>query len=345
MFALASISSAQVQRFRGTSDASAAIALGKDLILMADDENNHLRCYSTSAGGRPSATFDMSEWLDVDPGSPEVDIEGAARVGDLVYWISSHGRNKSGKFRSSRHRFFATRIKRKGPRVTLVPEGRVYTSLVRDLMTLNGATRLGLDRAAGRTPSSSDAERERLAPKREGLNIEGLCVSPDGKTLYLGFRNPRPGRHALVVPLSNPASVIERGQKPHFGQPLLWDLGNLGIRAMTYSWHHQAIFVVAGPHDGGREFALYRWSGNRLDLPRRIRSLANVATDFKPESVLAFPDRSALYLLSDDGTRLVSVTGPHECLPGEWLAPNQCQNKHLLDAGRKTFRGVWVTVE
>ena len=147
------------------------------------------------------------------------------------------------------------------------------------------------------------------------------------------------------MPLTNPASVIERGGKPQFGQPILWDLGNLGIRAMTYSRHHQAFFVVAGPHDGGREFALYRWSGNKLDSPGLIRSLANIAADFEPESVVAFEGRSELYLLSDDGTRLVSVTGPHECLPGKWLAGNQCQNKHLLDAGRKTFRGVWMTVE
>ena len=343
MFALASTSSGGVQRFRGTSDASAAISLGKDLILVADDENNHLRCYSTSAGGRPTATFDMTESLGVDPRYPEVDIEGAVRVGDRVYWISSHGRNKSGKFRSSRHRFFATKIKRKGLEVTLVPEGRVYTSLERDLVALKEASELGLDPAAGRTPSRS--ERERLAPKREGLNIEGLCASADGRTLYIGFRNPRPDEHALVVPLTNPAAVIEKGEKARLGQPLLWDLDNLGIRAMTYSPHHRALFVVAGPHSGQQRFALYRWSGNHVDPPRRVCSLDDVAAEFTPEALVAFEDSDRLYLLSDDGTRLVSVSGPQECLPGHWLPQGKSQNKHLLDADRKTFRGSWVTVE
>ena len=34
---------------------------------------------------------------------PEADIEGATRVQDRVYWITSHGANNDGEVRPSRH--------------------------------------------------------------------------------------------------------------------------------------------------------------------------------------------------------------------------------------------------
>ena len=39
---------------------------------------------------------------------PESDLEGAANLADRIYWITSHGRNREGEARESRHRFFAT---------------------------------------------------------------------------------------------------------------------------------------------------------------------------------------------------------------------------------------------
>ncbi|MCH8193723.1 MAG: hypothetical protein IIA65_06875 [Planctomycetes bacterium] len=60
-FALASTSSAEVQLFRGTSDASAAISLGKDLILVADDENNHLRSQNPTESSIPQK--ECGSWI------------------------------------------------------------------------------------------------------------------------------------------------------------------------------------------------------------------------------------------------------------------------------------------
>ena len=37
-------------------------------------------------------------------------LSGAAWLGDRIFWIGSHGRNRDGKYRASRHRFFAVRI-------------------------------------------------------------------------------------------------------------------------------------------------------------------------------------------------------------------------------------------
>ena len=95
--------------FRGASDASAAVAVTEDLVIVADDEDNVLRIYKTG-GGMPVYSFDLSRFLQVEQEHSEADIEGATRVGNRIYWITSHGRNADGKIRPNRYRFFATDI-------------------------------------------------------------------------------------------------------------------------------------------------------------------------------------------------------------------------------------------
>jgi hypothetical protein len=344
VFVLVSILRADVQVFRGTSDASAAVTIHENLFVVADDENNVLRAYQISGGERPIFVCDMTGSLGVDSEHPEVDIEGAARIGDRIYWISSHGRNKDGKFRDSRHRFFATAIRHHNQEVSLIPEGKVCRTMARYLIDAKGLGQLGLDRATARDIPLSKKKRKRLAPKQEGLNIEGLCASVDGKTLFIGLRNPRPQRRAVVLPLTNPAAIIEQGARPQFAKPLFWDLQNMGIRAMEYSSFHRAYFIVAGPHSAKGGFVLYRWSGVRIDPPQRVQTIDAAVPDFTPEALVAFADRPRLWVLSDDGSVLVNVSGQQDCLPGELLANGTCQNKHLLDPMRKTSRGTWLTV-
>ncbi len=342
---LMTVCKADVLVFRGTSDASGAAPIGRDSFVLADDENNVLRGYRLPKGRSPIFSYNLTEFLHIDPKRPEVDIEGAARVGDRVYWISSHGRNVDGKVRSSRYRFFATRIMRKGNSSTLVSEGRICTSITQTLLKLKNARQLGLDKAMGLGASLNKKQRKQLAPKREGLNIEGLCASANGEVLYIGFRNPRPRQKALVVPLINPTAVVEKGDTPEFAQPLLWDLKNLGIRAMEYSSFHKAFFIVAGAHNADRVFMLYAWSGKHQDSPKYLKSITNQMPDFTPESLIAFKDNDSLLVLSDDGSRVITVSGQHECLPDTLLSANKCLNKHLLNANQKTFRGIWLLPE
>ena len=94
----------------GMCDASAAVALNNELFAVANDEDNSLRIYNAAKGGLPVASQDLSGLLKVDRKKPETDLEGACWSGDSIYWISSHGRNRYGKFRASRHRFFATQV-------------------------------------------------------------------------------------------------------------------------------------------------------------------------------------------------------------------------------------------
>lgn len=195
-------STSDVVTFQGASDVSAAVSIDRDQIAVADDEDNVLRIYTVSGGGI-KATFDMTAFLQLDPNFPEADIEAAARMGDRIYWISSHGRNKDGKLRPNRYRFFATEIQKTDTGVSLKPVGRPYTTLLTPLLATKSLQGLGLQEAAGIDPVAFGTKKKggkKLAPKDEGLNIEGLCASVDGKGLFIGFRNPIPKGRALVVP-------------------------------------------------------------------------------------------------------------------------------------------------
>lgn len=270
---------------RGMCDASAVVALGEQFVV-ADDEDNILRVYSRARGEAPVQSLDLSAFLQVDPRSPESDLEGAAPLGDRVYWISSHARNKNGKERPSRQRFFATTIKTANDTLELKPVGEPYTRLLVDLLQEPRLREFDLSAAARRAPKSRDA-----------LNIEGLCATPEGH-LLIGFRNPVPRGRALLVPLLNPAELVE-GRPARFGEPLMLDLGGLGIRSLARSGGR--YFIIAGAFDGEGPSSLYEWDGgNHAPRPLPREEL----TGLNPEAIEVFTDDGVeqLLVVSDDGT-------------------------------------------
>jgi hypothetical protein len=339
--------------FQGASDASAAMAVADDMFVVADDENNVLRIYETDKAGQQVGSFDMTSFLNIEPEFPEADIEAATRVGRRIYWITSHGRNRDGKPRPNRYRFFATELLVEGRSVKLLPAGKPCENLVHELLKTNAAARLGLDKATRFGVELKRKDREKLAPKNEGLNIEGLCASPDDGTLYIGLRNPRPRDKqdsrvkAIVIPLLNPARVIEKGETPIFGEPLLWDLAGLGIRSMEYSPFHKTYFIIAGGPDDDNEggFVLYRWSGKTEENPAPVRKLDTDQYRFIPEALIPFEKSGRLLMLSDDGSLVVKVAGEWECIKGEYRKDGTTLNKYLANPAKKTFRGTWLELE
>ena len=121
----------------GMSGASAAIFLDAGRVVVASDEDNRLRVYDPSASQPAITAWDASPWLRLSGRNPECDLEGAARVGNRIYWIGSHGRNKDGKYRPNRHRFFATEVMEtpQGPRLRSL--GSPCSTLVSALLTPN----------------------------------------------------------------------------------------------------------------------------------------------------------------------------------------------------------------
>jgi hypothetical protein len=320
-------------------DASAAVAINNDLFAVANDEDNALRIYHAASGGLPVFARDLSRILKVDTKKPETDLEGACWLGDQIFWISSHGRNKEGEFRASRHRFFATKVEEKKGQFQLVPVGRIYVRLLSDFLADPRLREFHLDRAS------------RLPPKTAGaLNIEGLCATPDHQ-LLIAFRNPIPQGRALIVPLLNPAEVVN-GKLARLGDPLLLDLGGRGIRDIA-RWRNRylilggaygpAPFPVAKTNTGAfgtrrvsiptgspvgptLDTRLYEWAGGSAP-PQEVRSVS--FTGLNPEAIIVYPNPARPFqILSDDGTVLINGVG--------------C--KSLANSNLKKFRAVWVAL-
>lgn len=297
--------------FWGACDASAVVPLNDDLVAVADDEDNFLRVYSLQRGGQPVASANVSRFLGFKKLKGETDLEGAARLGGNIYWISSHGRNSAAREQPRRQRFFATTGAVRDGRIELEPVGVPYAGLLRDLAEEPRLARFKLAAAA------------KGAPKTEGaLNIEGLVATPDGH-LLIGFRNPVPQGRALLVPLLNPAEVVA-DRRAQFGDPLQLDLGGLGIRGMT-RWQDRYL-ILAGSAGGGGGTRLYEWAGG-FEIPRWLREVD--FTGLNPEALTPLGDgpEAGLLVLSDDGSMLCDGL---EC-------------KKLKNAARKRFRAVLLT--
>ena len=271
--------------FTGMCDASAAVALDEDHFLVSDDETTALRTYSLKNPGVPVRVLELASFLRVDPKKPETDVEGAARVGDVVYWIGSHGRNKNGKRRESRERFFAVKVDAAGQ---VAPFGAPYEDLVKDITRAPQLRKYNL------------ADASRRAPKDEGaFNIEGLAAGEAG-TLLIGLRNPIPHGRAVVVPLLNPAELISGDKKvqARFGEPIEIDLGGDGVRSIM--GEPGDYHIAAGAYDGADRASLWKWDGQ--SAPVKIWS-APRGSSANLEALIEMPSAKGrqMLALSDDG--------------------------------------------
>jgi hypothetical protein len=303
----------QIASYRGMCDASGGVVVSSNRFLVANDEDNVLRVYDSRVAGPPVQQFDLAAWLEPDKNPPEADIEAAARVGDRVYWISSHGRNQSGKRRPNRCRFFATDISVREDLVSLTPVARPCKTLLQELFQDRGLRQFGLEEAARRTPKEPAA-----------LDIEGLAAGPDG-TLLIGFRNPVPGGMALLVSLENPNQILDQ-KRARFGAPIQLDLGGLGIRDITFCG--KEYLIIAGAYDGAPEFGFFRWPGPGK-APEKLTT--EPTGNLNPEALLVYAQEypRKFQLLSDDGSRLVDGS--------------TC--KELKDPLQRVFRSFWLSQE
>jgi len=322
----AQFSLSAVTKYQGAVDCSAAVSSGTGYFVTATDEDNVLRLYSTTDGAK------VKKLLPLDFGFPlskkgkvrEYDLEGAARIGDLIYWIGSHGRNSDGEVCEERQVVFATKLGASGENTTLeLVDGGPYKDLLSNFKTDVALAELRLGDAVGeKKPDPAKAPKEPGA-----INVESLCA--DHERLLIGFRNPQIGGKALIIPLLNPEAVARGRESVKFDKPILFDLGGLGIRDMVH-WG-DGFLIIAGDIKDGFDAAaepsrLCRWKGGEQDKPTDL----NIDfRDLNPEAIVVFgegPDARVL-LLSDDGKMLVDGI------------PN---NKH--PPAEQFFRGVWLQV-
>ncbi len=296
----------KTETFAGMCDASAAVAFGENEFVVANDEDNDLRVFDP---GKPDAPqfLKLSEiYKDVifDGDDLEIDLEGAAQIGDRIFWIGSHSTSKNGKFRAARHRLFAVQMSRDASgKYNAVTAGQIYTNLIADLEKDARFNDFKLKEAKAIKPKDSG-----------GLSIEGLAAAPDG-SLLIAFRNPLRGGQtkdgfltggkALIVKLLNPTEVIE-GAAARFDALIELDLGGYGIRSLEYNAPKKNFFIVAGPYHANEQTPrevnrIYTWSGKPKDAPK-LKKKFNL-TEYNIEAAFFLPSsKMNLRLFSDDGT-------------------------------------------
>jgi hypothetical protein len=262
--------------YRGLCEASGAAALDDSHFAVASDETNVIQIYKR--GDR-----DTKGELDVETLTTfdKSDIEGAARIGSRVYWISSHSLNKEGKDRPKRKVLFATDIiaGAGGGAPMLKTVGKPYTELRDALIAAAGVA-------------------------RETLNIEALAATGDGG-LLIGLRTPLVDGKAIVLQLKNPKEIIEATAAapvaPSFGKAVPLKLDGFGIRSIERVGTGDRQFLIsAGPEqDSAEPFRLYWWSGRDGDPPKPVGVGINL-DGIKPEALISFGDATRFLVLSDD---------------------------------------------
>jgi hypothetical protein len=306
-------------RFTGMCDASGAVPLAGARFAVADDEDNVLRVYDADRGGPAIATIDVSGAVapsGVAPGE-EIDLEAATRIGDTAFWLASHGRRKSGDPAPARLRFFATTAPGDGASLEVLAS---TDRLLEVILSEPRHAGLGLAAAAQRSPTDPG-----------GLNLEGLSRREAGG-VWIALRSPLAGGKAVLLVLENPLETI-RGEPARFADPVLLDLGGLGVRAMTL-WRGRHV-IIAGDAMHAERSRLFVW-----DTVRPASEVTTVdLTGFNAEAFVSRDD-AALMVLSDEGTVRIADGTTNKKRKAKKGKP--C--KRLRDPSLKGFHGRRVEI-
>ncbi|MCX8156831.1 MAG: hypothetical protein N3J91_10360 [Verrucomicrobiae bacterium] len=328
----------------GAADASTALALDEDWMLVGDDENQVLRLYSRRFSGPPVWQTNMTPFLgltDFEGGQPrEVDIEASVRAGNRIYWLGAHSHANIAEGRTNRSRLFATDLVGSGTNISLVYVGR-YDYLKLDLVQWDASNGHGKGPHYYGLAASTEEGVEPKSPG--GFNLEGLAWAPGStNVVYVGFRAPLvpPTNrcYALVVPVLNFPELIGSNVPPgsaRFGPPIEMDLFGRGIRSLEGD--EQGYLIIAGTPLNFRgpypdDFKLYLWSGQPQDPPQELT--ANLA-GMNPEGIVQLPPRpwtpeTQVQLVSDNGVM-------------DWYGDGQ-QAKFLPIRDFRKFRSDWVAL-
>ncbi len=255
----------------GSSDASTAIALPDNFMIVADDEANVLRVYPRAGG---AAVKEWSYKLDGPKLTKELDLEAGTRIGDTLYLTGSNSNKKDGADAASdRSHLFAVKVSGTGAATAFDYVGQ-FALLEAQLIAWDSGNAHGLGANHFGFAVSAGAG---IAPERvDGFSIEGMTSAPGDTALWLGFRAPQTGgtvrSKALIVPLQNYAALVAgTATQAAFGTPIELELGGRGIRSIDKGTDGNYL-IVAGPAgpaspDVDRNFALFAWNGNPSSAP------------------------------------------------------------------------------
>ncbi len=241
--------------------------MGRQQILVASDEANALYLFN-SQGGDLQKSYSLEEFL---PNRAEMDIEAGVLHDGGVWWIGSHGLDANADTAPNRNVLFKIGL----PDVDNRGNGKV--ELLSELYDLSELIQNSVDDSA-----------RKLAPKKGGINVEGMSFTINGDLLV-----------ALRSPLSNgtsgSATIIQLALKNNefkVVDTFQLALGNRGIRDLVIT-DNGYLLIAGGVASGGR-FTVYRWN-----LAGQPVELFEVPEGFNAEALVDMGQE--WLLLSDDG--------------------------------------------
>jgi hypothetical protein len=294
-------------------DLSAVAPVGK-YIVAGSDEGHVIQIlerkgWDTYELARKYSIPDGQETDRTDKEDPEIDIEGIAANGQVVYIVGSHSRKRSKvEVRNPKrhsHDDNRERLRENEPeearralfRVTLDDDGKLVGDV--DPADLWSA----IDKFEELRPFTE------IPSKENGIDIEGIAAH--GDKIYVGFRGPVLRENWVPVMVTEFDDPIEQAELRFV------NLGGLGIRDIV-ALDDKLFLLIAGPMgDGPGGYHIYSWNG--LDcIPGKngakgaVRHLGQIPTDrdAKAEGIALLPNDR------DDSLRILIVfDGPERGNP------------------------------
>ena len=293
----------------GFADASAAIPIDDNYMVIGNDESNQLYVLNRNASGLPVKIFDFNagNLLGLTDGTPgnwkEADVEAATSspiTAGKTYWLGSMSNSSSFNDKPNRNRLFAINMTGTGAAADFTNAG-YYAGLRQQLISWGDAN--GYNFSA----SAADGKDSKTI---DGFNAEGMVFGPDNTTLYIAFRAPlvplANRTKAVIAPIQNFETWFNNGApsgNPVLGTPIELDLGGRGIRDIIRLSNGNYV-IVAGSYNGTLVPAIYRWTGNAVDAPLVLPSFD--LTGLNAEAVIGVNDGGVLatdklQIICDDG--------------------------------------------
>jgi hypothetical protein len=268
-----------------------------------------------NAGTSPAYPVDDLEGMTLLPWDPD----GDGKPEEVYHVLAGSGsRTKKGKVAPERDALFAVSTGADGKPFTAAAEVKVNRTLRTQIRALGGE-----NSAKPWGPVLRDSVwRQGLSPEAQipglggetGLNIEGLTVSRDARSLLLGLRSPLVNGRALLIPLTNPVAALGLGgsapQPAALAEPVLLDLGGLGFRSIEWDADHKVYLIAAGSAGDAKAFRFYTWTGDPAAAPVQVKTRSALdAAEIDPEGITPVPGYKVAAVVGDAGAGAPSHTG------------------------------------
>ncbi len=272
--------------FNEIYEPSGVIQLADNRVLIVEDEiHRAMNVLTMAPDGSLIEDKDADEQLTQSFDNDLSDLEAAATDHrGYVYATTSHSTRKKNKRDEDRERLLRFRVQ--GNSAMDISE---VTSLRDDLED----SKMIVD-----TIKAHSGDK----PDFEDLDIEGMAYNTRTNELVLGLRTPRPDKMSIIIPITNPDEVFDKGASPKFAKPIFLDMDDGGIRSLHFNQDLNK-YIIANEvenKNGKNRSKIWTWSGNAkenptlMDLPiledlKNIEGIAAVTVNGK-KKILFTPD-------------------------------------------------------